>query len=32
VLDADIWGFSVPGLLGIDDRLEAEAVEVATSR
>ena len=23
VLDADIWGFSVPRLLGIDDRLEA---------
>jgi ATP-binding protein involved in chromosome partitioning len=27
VLDADIWGFSVPRLLGIDDRLEAEKVE-----
>jgi ATP-binding protein involved in chromosome partitioning len=27
VLDADIWGFSVPRLLGIDDRMEAEAVE-----
>ncbi|MGZ4805827.1 MAG: P-loop NTPase, partial [Ilumatobacteraceae bacterium] len=27
VLDADIWGFSVPRLLGIDDRLEAEVVE-----
>jgi len=27
VLDADIWGFSVPRLLGIDDRLEAQAVE-----
>jgi ATP-binding protein involved in chromosome partitioning len=27
VLDADIWGFSVPRLLGIDDRLEARAVE-----
>jgi ATP-binding protein involved in chromosome partitioning len=27
VLDADIWGFSVPRLLGIDDRLEAERVE-----
>jgi ATP-binding protein involved in chromosome partitioning len=27
VLDADIWGVSVPRLLGIDDRLEAEAVE-----
>jgi ATP-binding protein involved in chromosome partitioning len=26
VLDADIWGFSVPRLLGIDDRLEAQAV------
>ena len=27
VLDADIWGFSVPRLLGIEDRLEAEHVE-----
>jgi len=27
VLDADIWGFSVPRLLGIDDRLEAQKVE-----
>jgi ATP-binding protein involved in chromosome partitioning len=27
VLDADIWGFSVPRLLGITDRLEAEPVE-----
>ncbi len=27
VLDADIWGFSVPRLLGIDERLEARAVE-----
>lgn len=27
VLDADIWGFSVPRLLGIDTRLEAEPVE-----
>jgi ATP-binding protein involved in chromosome partitioning len=27
VLDADIWGFSVPRLLGIDDRLEAKLVE-----
>ncbi len=27
VLDADIWGFSVPRLLGIDTRLEAEHVE-----
>jgi ATP-binding protein involved in chromosome partitioning len=26
VLDADIWGFSVPRLLGISDRLEAQAV------
>ena len=25
VLDADIWGFSVPRMLGIDGRLEAEA-------
>ncbi len=27
VLDADIWGFSVPRLLGIDDPLEAQRVE-----
>lgn len=27
VLDADIWGFSVPRLLGITDRMEAEQVE-----
>ena len=27
VLDADIWGFSVPRLLGISDRMEARAVE-----
>ena len=27
VLDADIWGFSVPRLLGITDRLEAEPVD-----
>ncbi len=27
VLDADIWGFSVPRLLGIDERLEALPVE-----
>ncbi len=27
VLDADIWGFSVPRLLGIDERLEAHPVE-----
>lgn len=27
VLDADIWGFSVPRLLGIDEPLEAEKVE-----
>lgn len=26
VLDADIWGFSVPRLLGISDRMEAENV------
>jgi ATP-binding protein involved in chromosome partitioning len=25
VLDADIWGFSVPRLLGISDRMEASA-------
>ncbi|MEI8238149.1 MAG: P-loop NTPase [Actinomycetota bacterium] len=27
VLDADIWGFSVPRLLGIDEPLEAQSVE-----
>ncbi len=27
VLDADIWGFSVPRLLGISDRMQAEQVE-----
>jgi len=27
VLDADIWGFSVPRMLGVGDRLEAERVE-----
>ncbi len=27
VLDADIWGFSVPRLLGIGDRMEAEKVD-----
>jgi ATP-binding protein involved in chromosome partitioning len=27
VLDADIWGFSVPRLLGISDRMEARQVE-----
>jgi ATP-binding protein involved in chromosome partitioning len=27
VLDADIWGFSVPRLLGISDRMEAQKVE-----
>ena len=27
ILDADIWGFSVPRLLGMDDRLEAQTVE-----
>ena len=27
VLDADIWGFSVPRLLGITDRMEAERIE-----
>jgi ATP-binding protein involved in chromosome partitioning len=26
VLDADIWGFSVPRMLGLDDRLEAQVV------
>ena len=29
VLDADIWGFSVPRLLGIDEPLEAHRVEGA---
>jgi ATP-binding protein involved in chromosome partitioning len=29
VLDADIWGFSVPRLLGISDRMEATRVEGA---
>ena len=27
VLDADIWGFSVPRLLGIDEPLEAQPIE-----
>jgi ATP-binding protein involved in chromosome partitioning len=27
VLDADIWGFSVPRLLGINERMEAEHVD-----
>lgn len=27
VLDADIWGFSVPRLLGIDERLEARSTD-----
>lgn len=27
ILDADIWGFSVPRLLGISDRMEAERVD-----
>ena len=27
VLDADIWGFSVPRLLGITDRMEAQRVD-----
>ena len=27
VLDADIWGFSVPRMLGMDDRLEAHVVD-----
>jgi ATP-binding protein involved in chromosome partitioning len=29
VLDADIWGFSIPRMLGVTDRLEAERVEGA---
>ena len=27
VLDADIWGFSVPRLLGMSDRMQAERIE-----
>ena len=27
VLDADIWGFSVPRLLGMSDRMEAERID-----
>ena len=27
VLDADIWGFSIPRMLGIPERLEAQAIE-----
>src|SRR5262245_60547727 len=27
VLDADIWGFSVPRLLGISERMEAQRIE-----
>jgi ATP-binding protein involved in chromosome partitioning len=27
VLDADIWGFSVPRMLGMNDRLEAERID-----
>jgi ATP-binding protein involved in chromosome partitioning len=27
VLDADIWGFSIPRLLGMTDRMEAERIE-----
>ena len=30
MLDADIWGFSVPRLLGISERMEAEQVEGST--
>jgi len=29
VLDADIWGYSVPRMLGVDGRLEATAMEPA---
>ncbi len=31
VLDADIWGFSIPRMLGIPDRLEAEKDEYGTA-
>ena len=27
IIDADIWGFSVPRMLGLDGRLEAEAID-----
>ena len=27
VLDADIWGFSIPRMLGISDRLEARRID-----
>jgi ATP-binding protein involved in chromosome partitioning len=30
VLDADIWGFSIPRMLGIPDRLEAEKTDEGT--
>jgi ATP-binding protein involved in chromosome partitioning len=30
VLDADIWGFSIPRMLGIPDRLEAEKTDDGT--
>ncbi len=32
VLDADIWGFSVPRMLGVDERLEARANPDADGR
>jgi ATP-binding protein involved in chromosome partitioning len=31
VLDADIWGFSVPRMLGLDERLAAEGGKIAPS-
>ena len=32
VLDADIWGFSMPRMLGLEGRLTAEATESGTTR
>lgn len=32
VMDADIWGFSVPRMLGVDGRLEARAPEAGEER
>lgn len=32
VLDADIWGFSVPRMLGLDSRLEAKIIDSDSTR
>ena len=32
VIDADIWGFSIPRMLGLDGRLEAEAIDGGRQR